>query len=119
MGAAEVAAALAGLPAWQGDEHGISRSRRFPSMLAAAEAVVEIAAEADEMDHHPDVDLRYRTMHVGLTTHDVGGVTELDLRLAREIDRVLGEDQGPRALDRTDEQRTRARRPPAQPGSGA
>ena len=45
-----------------------------------------IADVAEEMDHHPDVDLRWRTLHLAVVTHSAGGVTDLDLELARRID---------------------------------
>ena len=41
------------------------------------------------MDHHPDIDLRWRTLHLALVSHSAGGVTDLDLELARRIDTVL------------------------------
>jgi 4a-hydroxytetrahydrobiopterin dehydratase len=44
---------------------------------------------AEEMDHHPDIDLRWRTLHLTLVSHSAGGVSELDLRLARRIDELL------------------------------
>ena len=48
-----------------------------------------IGAAAEEMDHHPDLDLRWRTLHLALVSHSVGGVSELDLDLARRIDALL------------------------------
>ncbi|WP_139981726.1 VOC family protein [Nocardioides litoris] len=50
--------------------------------------VQSIAAAAEEADHHPDVDLRYPYVGVRLSSHDVGGVTMRDVRLAREISRL-------------------------------
>lgn len=47
--------------------------------------VEQIAAEAEKADHHPDIDLRYGSVHIRLTSHDAGGVTERDVRLARVI----------------------------------
>lgn len=47
--------------------------------------VQQIGAAAEEADHHPDLDLRYTHLNVKLSSHDVGGVTERDLRLARRI----------------------------------
>ncbi|MGZ4447774.1 MAG: 4a-hydroxytetrahydrobiopterin dehydratase [Nocardioides sp.] len=44
-----------------------------------------IGEAAEEMDHHPDLDLRYAQLHVRLWSHDTGGVTERDVRLARRI----------------------------------
>ena len=85
----EIAAALSGLPHWTGDEDGIHRSVEFPSFRDAVAAIVAIADVAEEMDHHPDVDLRWRTLHLTLVTHSAGGVTDLDLELARRIDALL------------------------------
>lgn len=50
-----------------------------------AALVQEVARLADAADHHPDVDLTYPRVDVRLTSHDVGGVTRRDVRLAREI----------------------------------
>jgi 4a-hydroxytetrahydrobiopterin dehydratase len=50
---------------------------------------VRIGFAAEKMDHHPDVDLRWRTLHLTLVSHSAGGVTELDLELARRIDALL------------------------------
>src|SRR5690349_24533627 len=85
----ELTAAMHGLPAWSGDGDGIRRSVELPSFRAAVDAIVRIADVAEEMDHHPDVDLRWRTLHLTLVTHSAGGVTELDLELARRIDGLL------------------------------
>ena len=85
----EIAAALHGLPAWSGDGDGISRTVELPSFQDAVAAIVAIADVAEELDHHPDVDLCWRTLHLAVVTHSAGGVTELDLELARRIDAVL------------------------------
>ena len=85
----ELAAALSGLPLWSGDGEGIRRSVELPGFPDAVAALVRIAFVAEQMDHHPDVDLRWRTLHLTLVTHSAGGVTELDLELARRIDRLL------------------------------
>jgi 4a-hydroxytetrahydrobiopterin dehydratase len=44
---------------------------------------------AEELDHHPDLDVRYRTLRVAVVTHSAGGVTKLDLQLARRVDALL------------------------------
>ena len=85
----ELSAALHGLPAWTGDDAGIHRTVELPSFRDAVAAIVAIGDVAEEMDHHPDVDLRWRTLHLTLVTHSAGGVTELDLELARRIDALL------------------------------
>ncbi len=85
----EIAAALHGLPLWSGDGDGLRRTVELPSFRDAVAAVVAIADVAEEMDHHPDVDLRYRTLHLTLVSHSAGGVSDLDLHLARRIDELL------------------------------
>ena len=87
----ELDSALAGLPLWSGDETGLRRTVELPSFRAAVDAVVAIADVAEEMDHHPDIDLRWRTLHLAVVTHSAGGVTQNDLQLARRIDELLPE----------------------------
>ncbi|MFD2092028.1 4a-hydroxytetrahydrobiopterin dehydratase [Blastococcus deserti] len=86
---ADVAAALAELPHWTGDGDGLHRKVQLPTFRDAVAAIVAIADVAEEMDHHPDVDLRWRTLHLHLATHSAGGVTDLDVQLARRIDALL------------------------------
>jgi 4a-hydroxytetrahydrobiopterin dehydratase len=57
-----------------------------PDFATGLALVNAIGAAAEEMDHHPDVDLRYTTVAIRLTSHDTGGVTARDIRLARWID---------------------------------
>ena len=85
----EIAAALHGLPEWSGDGDGIHRIVELPTFRDAVAAIVSIADVAEEMDHHPDIDLRWRTLHLTLVTHSAGGVTGFDLELARRIDALL------------------------------
>jgi 4a-hydroxytetrahydrobiopterin dehydratase len=85
----ELAAALPGLPLWSGDGDALHRTVDLPSFRDAVAAIDAIADVAEEMDHHPDIDLRWRTLHLTLASHSAGGVTELDLELARRIDALL------------------------------
>ena len=85
----ELSAALPGLPLWSGNTDGLRRTVELPSFRDAVAAIVAIADVAEEMDHHPDVDLRWRTLHLFLVSHSAGGVSELDLELARRIDALL------------------------------
>jgi 4a-hydroxytetrahydrobiopterin dehydratase len=82
----QVADALETLPGWSGDTTGIHRTLECASFPAAIAVVDAVALLAEAADHHPDIDIRWRTLHFTLSTHDAGGVTELDLNLAREID---------------------------------
>jgi 4a-hydroxytetrahydrobiopterin dehydratase len=85
----ELSAALSALPLWSGDTAGLRRTVELPSFRDAVAAIVSIADVAEELDHHPDVDLRWRTLHLALVSHSEGGVTALDLQLAHRIDALL------------------------------
>jgi 4a-hydroxytetrahydrobiopterin dehydratase len=85
----DVTAALKDLPLWSGGTDGIERTIRLPSFRAAVEAIGMIADVAEEMDHHPDIDLRWTKIRVAVVTHSAGGLTELDLALARRVDALL------------------------------
>jgi 4a-hydroxytetrahydrobiopterin dehydratase len=89
LSADELATALQGLPLWSGDEGGLRRTVELPSFRDAVAAIGAIADVAEELDHHPDIDLRWRTLHLALVSHSAGGVTENDLDLARRIDDLL------------------------------
>jgi 4a-hydroxytetrahydrobiopterin dehydratase len=89
LSADEISAALRGLPHWSGDADGLRRSVELASFQDAVAAITSIADVAEELDHHPDIDLRWRTLHLALVSHSAGGVTDLDLQLARRIDALL------------------------------
>ena len=82
---AEIAPALASLPGWERAGGAIRRGFRFPTFRAAFAFMTEVAAAAEELDHHPDWSNAYTRVDVALTTHDAGGLTELDFALARRI----------------------------------
>ena len=85
----DVSAALSSLPLWSGGPDGIERTLKLPSFRAAAEAVSVIADAAELMDHHPDMDLRWTRVRVATVSHSAGGLTELDLELARRVDALF------------------------------
>jgi 4a-hydroxytetrahydrobiopterin dehydratase len=85
----ELSTALADLPLWSGNADGLRRSVELPTFRDAVAAIGRIADVAEEMDHHPDVDLRWRTLHLTLVTHSARGVTANDVELARRIDALL------------------------------
>lgn len=81
--------ALAGLTDWQRDGDAIVRTVKLPSFPAAIEAVRAVAEIAEARNHHPDIDIRWRTVTFRCSTHSEGGITDQDIELAEEIDRVL------------------------------
>lgn len=84
----EVAGLLGALTDWEldPDSGAIVRHLEFPSFADAIQFVNHVAQDADEHDHHPDIDIRYRRLRVALISHDVGGLTKRDSRMARLID---------------------------------
>jgi 4a-hydroxytetrahydrobiopterin dehydratase len=83
---AEVEAGLLSLQGWSGDPSGITRLVEAATFPAAIDLVDRVALVAEEMDHHPDIDIRWRRVRFTLSTHDAGGVTQLDLDVAALID---------------------------------
>ncbi|GAA4062810.1 MULTISPECIES: 4a-hydroxytetrahydrobiopterin dehydratase [Actinomadura] len=83
-----VTARLKDLPNWARDGDQIHRRFKAPSFMAGIDLVGEVARAAEEADHHPDIDIRWRTVTFTLTTHSAGGLTERDFALARRIDEV-------------------------------
>ena len=83
---AEVARQLKALPGWSSDGSSLHRSIEFPSFAEAIAAVATLAIDAEEMNHHPDIDIRWRTVNLTLSTHSEGGITQLDIELAHRIE---------------------------------
>ncbi|MBN9070301.1 MAG: 4a-hydroxytetrahydrobiopterin dehydratase [Rhizobiales bacterium] len=87
-----IAAALAGLPGWAlvPDGRAMRRVFTFRNFSEAFGFMSRVALAAEKMDHHPDWSNVYKTVDVTLSTHDAGGLTELDIALAKKIDRIAG-----------------------------
>ena len=88
---------LASSPAWELADGALVRRATAPTFAAGIQWVAQVAEVADRMDHHPDIDIRWRTVVFRLSTHDVGGITVLDFALAREVDGILGREAEPAA----------------------
>lgn len=72
-------------PGWRVEDAHLRADYRTGSMVRGLAFVADIVAAAEALNHHPDLDFRYGTVGLSLTTHDVGGLTEADVRLARQI----------------------------------
>jgi 4a-hydroxytetrahydrobiopterin dehydratase len=91
MNQAAIDTALTALHAdWSGSTEQLSRSIEFADFPTAVEFVNRLAPRCEEMDHHPDLALRWRWVDVVLATHSAGGVTDADVRLAGIVDEVAG-----------------------------
>ncbi|MDQ2625922.1 MAG: 4a-hydroxytetrahydrobiopterin dehydratase [Actinomycetota bacterium] len=85
----QVDAALPDLDGWERADGALRRSVKFDSFLAGIEAVRRVAERAEAADHHPDIDIRWRTVTFALVTHSEGGITDKDVTMAGEINRIL------------------------------
>jgi 4a-hydroxytetrahydrobiopterin dehydratase len=88
---AERDAALASLPDWslRGDGLAISRDFRFADFSEAFAFMARVALYAEKADHHPEWANVYNRVQVTLTTHDAGGLSERDMKMARAIEVML------------------------------
>ncbi|MGB6120145.1 MAG: 4a-hydroxytetrahydrobiopterin dehydratase [Mesorhizobium sp.] len=92
LDATALAAALAGLPGWQLAEDGgsIRTTFEFRNFSEAFAFMTRTALAAEKFDHHPNWSNVYKTVEVTLFTHDRDGVTDLDIELARRMNRYAG-----------------------------
>ena len=85
---ADLAAAMASpdAPDWVQVDGRLEKSVTCLSFAAALDFVMAVGKLAEEANHHPDIDIRWRTVSLALVTHDAGGLSELDIDMARAID---------------------------------
>jgi 4a-hydroxytetrahydrobiopterin dehydratase len=72
------------------DKDAIRREFKFADFSQAWGFMTRVALLAEKFDHHPDWSNVWNTVRIELTTHDAGGLTENDVRLAQAIDSLLG-----------------------------
>ena len=77
---------LGGRKGWKRRSNRLTKEFVFSHFRDSIVFVNRVATLADSHDHHPDIDIRYGTVTLSLTTHDAGGITERDLSLAEQID---------------------------------
>lgn len=85
----EIGKALGHLPEWRLEEGALVREVELASFPQAIQVVNRVAEIAENDNHHPDIDIRWRTLTFRCSTHSEGGVTANDTSLAEEIDGVL------------------------------
>lgn len=83
----EVRAGLAEFPSWEASDKSIHAEFRFSDHIEAMGFVNRVALAAEKLDHHPDLRIVYNRVEIVLSSHDAGGVTARDFRLARAIER--------------------------------
>ena len=83
-----VVAFMANHPGWERADDALVRTFAFSDSGAGIAFVVRVGFAAEKRDHHPDLVVRYRKIEVRWATHDVGGITALDIEMAELCDRV-------------------------------
>ena|SRR6218665_2584699 len=85
----QIAEAFAHLKGWELKNDMLRRKVVFKNFSQAFGFMARVALEAEKLNHHPDWKNSYNKVSVSLSTHDAGGLTELDFKLATAIDKIL------------------------------
>lgn len=80
---------LEDLPGWQRDGDSITKSYHFSDFIEAISFMNQAAFHAEALEHHPEWRNTYNVVDVRLTTHDTGGITSLDIRLAKRMEHII------------------------------
>jgi len=86
----EITAKLRALPGWEKKSDTIVKQYTFKEFMDGIRFINRIAETAEQMDHHPDMTINYRRITFTLSTHDQGGITEKDFKLADAIEKEFG-----------------------------
>lgn len=81
---------LIGIPGWEIEDAALLRTFKFPSFVAAFGFMASAAILAEKLNHHPEWSNVYNRVEVRLTTHDVGGLSDLDFELAAQFTQLAG-----------------------------
>jgi 4a-hydroxytetrahydrobiopterin dehydratase len=82
---------LGTMPGWTRKGDALVKTFAFEKFMDGITFVTRVAAAAEEMDHHPDLDIRYTKITASLSTHDAGGITQNDVALAMEMEQLAVE----------------------------
>jgi 4a-hydroxytetrahydrobiopterin dehydratase len=85
----EVQKGLRALPQWKVEGEEIVREFSFADFAAAMAFVNRVAEQAEKAQHHPDIDIRYNKVRLALVTHDKGGLTDQDMKMAAAADSLV------------------------------
>jgi len=84
----EIQQALQKLPGWAKSGNSIERAFQFGNFVQAMDFVNQIAEAAEAVNHHPDIHINYNKVTLVLVSHDSGGVTQRDIRMAGRINEI-------------------------------
>ncbi len=85
----EIGLRLQCVPFWRAESGELVRTFEFEDFRAAIRFVNRTAELAEEAGHHPDIDIRYNKVRLGLVSHDAGGLTTKDFDLAAAVDKLI------------------------------
>lgn len=85
----EISVALTNLNGWSLNENFISKTFTFKDFKECLSQMVQIGIEAEKMNHHPNWKNVYNELEINLSTHDAGGITQLDIDLATKIENLI------------------------------
>lgn len=85
----DLSTALKKCPEWEHEKNAITRTIEFEEFNDAIDFVNDLAEIAEEAQHYPEITIRHSKVLLKLTTHDAGGVTELDIELAQRVDNLV------------------------------
>jgi 4a-hydroxytetrahydrobiopterin dehydratase len=80
---------LAGLSGWKVEDGWLTKRFRFKQFMDGIRFVNQVAAVAEEMDHHPDIYIRFGLITISLKTHEAQGITETDFAQAARLDGLV------------------------------
>lgn len=87
---ADIESHLQRMPGWNIEDASITRTFEFKDFVQAMAFVNQVADLAEKAWHHPDIDIRWNTVTLTLSTHSEGGLTEKDFTLAQRVEGILG-----------------------------
>lgn len=85
----EIQENLKEISTWQFSDNAISKEFTFKDFSIAFGFMTQIALSAERLNHHPEIKNVYNKVSLKLNTHNVGGLTELDFKLAKQIDKII------------------------------
>jgi 4a-hydroxytetrahydrobiopterin dehydratase len=86
LGDQEIEARLSEHPGWEREGQAITKSFKRADFVGSVNFVNSLVGPAEEMNHHPDIEISWDTVKISLSTHSDGGVTANDFELAAKID---------------------------------
>ena len=84
----EIQQALQNLPGWKRNGIALERTLQFGNFVQAMDCVNQIAEAAEAVNHHPDIHISYNQVTLVLVSHDSGGITQRDVRMAGKINEI-------------------------------